>query len=127
MSIDATRWAWKQNITTSQKIVLLSMADRAGEDHTCWPSIARLCKDTGLSRPTVFRIFKELEGMGLIARSPVSGKTTVYTLRGVSGREDERPDPSHHDTRLTMRPVSQKDPTRLTMRLYPSHHETQNL
>lgn len=42
MSIDATRWAWTQQITPSQKIVLLSLADRAGEDGYCYPSMARL-------------------------------------------------------------------------------------
>lgn len=31
MSLDATRWAWKQNLDSKRKIVLLSLADRA--DH----------------------------------------------------------------------------------------------
>lgn len=51
MSLDATRWAWLQGgIKPTAKFVLLSMADRAGEDHECYPSIKRLCDDTNLDR-----------------------------------------------------------------------------
>ena len=67
MSIDATRWAWQQrHITTTQKILLLSMADRAGEDHTCWPSLARLCADTGLSDRAVQKAMTETLKAALI-------------------------------------------------------------
>ncbi|MFN4187680.1 MAG: helix-turn-helix domain-containing protein, partial [Acinetobacter johnsonii] len=46
MSIDATRWAWTAPVNnSSQRLVLLSLADRAGEEHTAWPSIDRLAKD----------------------------------------------------------------------------------
>lgn len=31
MSLAATRWAWQQRVTPAQKLVLLSLADRAGE------------------------------------------------------------------------------------------------
>ena len=39
MSLDATLWAWRQPVTPLQKLVLLSMADRAGEDHTLCPHL----------------------------------------------------------------------------------------
>ncbi len=45
MSIDATRWAWTVPVNnSSQRLVLLSLADRAGEEHTAWPSIERIGK-----------------------------------------------------------------------------------
>ena len=54
MSIDATRWAWTAQVkNSSQRLVLLSLADRAGEHHTAWPSIDRLAKDTALNEKTV--------------------------------------------------------------------------
>ena len=50
MSVDATRWAWLAPVKTStQRLVLLSLADRAGEYHTCYPSLERLAKDTVLN------------------------------------------------------------------------------
>lgn len=37
MSVDATRWAWSAPVKSStQRLVLLSLADRAGEYHTCF-------------------------------------------------------------------------------------------
>ena len=92
MSLDATRWAWKQNLDSKRKIVLLSLADRAGEYHTCYPSLSRLMQDTGITRrQTVIAILDELEAKNLIR---FTGKTKgngvkVYELIGVIGREDE--------------------------------------
>ena len=95
MSIDATRWAWQQrHITTTQKILLLSMADRAGEDHTCWPSLARLCADTGLSDRAVQKAMTDLEALGLVRRLPACGKVNTYKLLGVQGRESAPSAPS---------------------------------
>ena len=54
MSLVATRWAWSlRGLRPAQKLVLLSLADRAGEDGVCWPSIPRLARDTGLNEKTV--------------------------------------------------------------------------
>lgn len=93
MSIDATRWAWQQqNISPTQKLVLLSMADRSGEDHTCWPSIGRLSLDTGISDRAIQKALAALEAMGLVRRMATSGKVNHYTLVGVCSREMEHAD-----------------------------------
>ena len=93
MSIDATTWAWKQTgLSPAQKLVLLSLADRAGEEHQCWPSMRRLCADTGLTDRGVRKILVELESRGLVRRDMRSGKSTVYTLAGVCGREEQTPE-----------------------------------
>lgn len=92
MSIDATMWAWRQQqLSPTQKLILLSMADRAGEDFTCWPSNVRLCADTGLNRKTVYASIAQLIALGLLARTKMDGATNVYKLLGVSGREGTRP------------------------------------
>ncbi|WP_269915530.1 helix-turn-helix domain-containing protein [Acinetobacter sp. HY1485] len=91
MSLDATTWAWKAPVeTSSQRVVLLSMADRAGEDHTAYPSVARLAKDCVLNRKTVMKVADQLEELGLLQDT---GKTRgngvkVYRLIGVNGREE---------------------------------------
>lgn len=91
MSLDATRWAWLQRgIKPTAKLVLLSMADRSGETHECYPSIKRLCDDTNLDRKTVIRSLKNLCDSGLIAdtgnRKGVTNQVIVYRLIGVESR-----------------------------------------
>lgn len=91
MSLDATTWAWKQQLKATEKLVLLSMADRAGEDHKCYPSIARITKDTCLNRKTVTSVMGRLRDAGLIVKTGrmVGPNMSVpeYQLVGVLGRE----------------------------------------
>ena len=99
MSLDATTWAWRTALKEKpggarkpmKRLVLLSLADRAGEDHTCYPSMQRLEKDTGIERKTVLKIIAELQEDGLIAdtgeRKGATKRVKVYKLKGVKGRE----------------------------------------
>lgn len=74
-----------------KRLILLSLADRAGEDHCCYPSMQRLEKDTGLERKTVLKIIAELLEDELIAdtgeRKGSTKRVKVYRLNGVNGRE----------------------------------------
>ena len=93
MSIDATRWAWTAPVNNaSQRLVLLSLADRAGEEHTAWPSIERLAKDTVLDKKTVQKVILELINLGLVEdtgeRTGPTRRVRVLKLNGVKGRED---------------------------------------
>lgn len=91
MSVDATIWAWKSPVQSSaQRVVLLSMADRAGEGHTCYPSVSRLAQDCCLDRKTVMRAIDQLEQLGLVRDTgSIRGNgVKVYQLIGVTGRED---------------------------------------
>lgn len=93
MSLDATLWAWKAPVQTStQRLVLISLADRAGEDHTCFPSYERLTKDTLLNRKTIVKVISELIGLQLIQdtgeRKGATRQVKVYRLTGVIGREE---------------------------------------
>ena len=90
MSIDATRWAWSlQGIRPTQKLVLLSLADRAGENHVCWPSLQRLAFDTGLDVKTIRTCLIDLAQAGIVSRREVRGRGYEYTLVGVEGRENQ--------------------------------------
>ena len=91
MSHDATRWAWQQQTgSSSRKAVLVSMADRAGEDHTCYPSLKRLELDTELNRKTLVKVIGELEELGFIRWTGArrGNGVKVYQLVGVNGREE---------------------------------------
>lgn len=94
MSVDATKWAWSQTgIKSSAKLVLLSMADRAGEAHECYPSIGRLCQDTCLDRKTVISSLRALCKCGLIAdtgkKTGRTGQVIIYQLIGVESRSQD--------------------------------------
>ena len=61
MSVDAIKWAWTAPVdTSSERLILLSLADRAGEDHTAWPSTERLMMDTTLNLTTVKDVIARL-------------------------------------------------------------------
>ncbi len=99
MSLDATNWAWRVELKEKKggcrlplkRLVLLSLADRAGEDHTCYPSMKRLENDTRIERKTVLKIIAELIQDGLIAdtgeRKGITKQVKVYKLIGINGRE----------------------------------------
>ena len=94
MSVDATRWAWLAPVKSStQRLVLLSLADRAGEHHTCFPSVARITKDTKLNRKTIMKVIGELIELGLVEdtghKKGATKQIIVYRLLGVKTREDE--------------------------------------
>ncbi len=93
MSIDATRWAWTAPVKTSaQRLVLLSLADRAGEEHTAWPSIERLAADTVLDKKTVQKVILELMNLGLVSdtgnRTGPTKRVRILKLIGVTGRHE---------------------------------------
>lgn len=89
MSIDALKWAWTAPVdSASERLVLLSLADRAGEEHTAWPSIARLENDTKLNRKTVQKVIADLIEKGLVAdtgeRKGPTRSVRVLKLLGVN-------------------------------------------
>lgn len=103
MSLDATVWAWKKKFTQKKggsspalkKLVLLSMADRADEQHCCYPSSTRLSDDCQINKKTLFKILDELISEGLIfdtgERKGKTKQVIVYRLIGVQGRENTVP------------------------------------
>ncbi|WP_288414229.1 helix-turn-helix domain-containing protein [uncultured Acinetobacter sp.] len=103
MSLDATNWAWRVKfpekagsaLPALKLVVLLSMADRASEDHTCFPSINRLASDCRMNRKSVIKIIAELIEDGLISdtgeRKGRTKQVIVYRLNGVNGREETVP------------------------------------
>lgn len=84
MSLNATRWAWMQRgLSASQRCTLLSLADRANEDHVCYPSLKRIAFDTEQDIKTIRKAIKNLCDKGLISKQERSGSSSLYTLVGV--------------------------------------------
>ena len=67
MSRAATDWAWSLELKAPQKLLALSLADRADESHCCYPSIQRLVKDTGMDRKTIGKWINQMIEDGLIS------------------------------------------------------------
>lgn len=82
MCVEAVNWAWKQQLpTVGQKLVLLCLAHRAHKDGKCWPSIYRICEDTGMSDKGVRLIIKELCHSGIIECTNIPGEASIYLVR----------------------------------------------
>ena len=76
-------------ISASEKLVLLAMADHARDDGTgCYPSVETLARKTSQSRRGVQKIIRKLEKSRLIEPSKVSHgrRTTEYRI-ALSNRE----------------------------------------
>ncbi|HEO1774362.1 helix-turn-helix domain-containing protein [Acinetobacter baumannii] len=92
MSLDATLWAWKAPVNSAtQRLVLVSLADRAGEDFTCYPSAERLHRDTLLNRKTILKVISDLIELGLVLDTgkKIGNGVRVLKLVGVDCRENQ--------------------------------------
>ncbi|BAU93414.1 hypothetical protein MPPM_4809 [Methylorubrum populi] len=68
MSVTAMKWAKRQRVRTTCRVVLNALADRADKEDKCWPSQALLASETGLAVRTVRLVLAELEAGGVIVR-----------------------------------------------------------
>ena len=90
MSNEAINWAFGQSAPkSSAKFVLVAMANLAGDDMTCWPSVAYLADATGQDRKTVLEGIKRLREAGLIEDTGVrKGNTKSVVVYRLCGSEN---------------------------------------
>lgn len=79
MSYRALNWAWESTLPTTQKFVLVALADMADERNTCFPGQERLASMIGASVSTVHRAVKELETAGYVSRVQRRGSDGMRT------------------------------------------------
>ena len=60
MSVRAMAWAWRQQLSGPEKLVLMALADHADEDGICWPGNAHIARKCNLSQRSVQRHVKNL-------------------------------------------------------------------
>ena len=70
----------REDLSSTQKLVLLSLADWANDEGLCWPSIDRLAIKTSMAGRSVQRIIRDLESMGFVRRDEVLGKGNRYWI-----------------------------------------------
>lgn len=88
MSIEAVSWVFKLEIArSSEKFVMVCLANYADERGICYPSVQTICLDTGLDRKTVISSLKRLCENGLLRDTGQRiGRTSavpVYQLVGM--------------------------------------------
>ena len=68
MSLEAMEWALRlvKNVSPTQKLILICLADQAGPNGTCWSSQSTVAEYSGLARETINRNLSELEKRGII-------------------------------------------------------------
>ena len=102
MSFQAMSWAVGMKLPTRDKFVLLMLANYASnEAGDCYPSIARLCDDTSMSKHTVIEALKALEAAGMltIVRRQQDGVNlpNVYRLHVGRGSAADAPPVQQQD------------------------------
>ena len=67
MSVKIMTLVWEASgLTSTQKLVLLSLADHANDDGICYPSVGKLTRKTALSERSIQNCFKSLSDAGWI-------------------------------------------------------------
>jgi Helix-turn-helix domain len=62
------------------KLILFTLASRADDEGRCWPSIRKICQDTGLARRTVQLHLGQLAGRGAVVRDVRLGRANGLRL-----------------------------------------------
>jgi DNA-binding Lrp family transcriptional regulator len=81
MSIKIMTAVWdREDLSSTQKLVLLALADWANDEGLCWPSINRLAIKASLTSRAVQKTIRSLEDAGFIRREEVLGKGNRYWI-----------------------------------------------
>lgn len=111
MSVKAMTWVWDYSQAKgNDRLVLLAIADSADHDGSnAWPSVATLCRKTGLSESTVHRCIRSLVKLGELrvdrqaggpARMRAEARPNAYTvLMAVPAAAPVYPQGCQDDTR----------------------------
>jgi hypothetical protein len=82
MSIKLMTAVWdREDLSSTQKLVLLSLADWANDEGLCWPSIERVAKKSSLKKRAVQLAIRSLEEMKFIRREEVIGRGNRYWIQ----------------------------------------------
>ena len=114
MSIKLMTAVWeRQDLSPTQKLVLLALADWANDEGLCWPSINRLVVKTGMADRSVQRLIRQIEELGFVEKEEIVGKGNRYWVKipptECHPRQSVTPPPTHvHPTPDTVSPNTSK-------------------
>lgn len=68
------------DLPPTPKLILFALASRSNDQSESWPSVRRICRDTGLSRRAVQTHLARLITAGIVVRADRGGESNVYRL-----------------------------------------------
>ena len=78
--------AKRQDLTSTDKVILAIIEDRIGQNGACWPGIRKLARDAGVHESTVLASIQRLQKSGdLLVKKRGSGRSNLYSLGPKSG------------------------------------------
>ncbi len=80
MSISLMTGAWKLDIASGPKLVLLSLCDNANDQGECFPSISMIAQRCSMGERTVQGHIQTLTEQGFMKRVERNGRSTFYAL-----------------------------------------------
>jgi hypothetical protein len=79
MSIKLMSAVWERDdLTSTQKLVLLALADWANDEGLCWPSIDRVALKASLTSRGVQKTIRSLEEMQFLRKEEIKGRGNKY-------------------------------------------------
>jgi len=102
-----------RTLPPGERLVMLALADHAGEDGTCYPSIRRLCERTGMSERTVQGHIKKLTQAGYLTVAANAG-------RGLANLYHVNPTPAESAGGKICTPAKSAPPPPQNLRLTPA-------
>ncbi|RQQ19713.1 helix-turn-helix domain-containing protein [Burkholderia stagnalis] len=109
MSIHLMNQAWRTDLPTGAKFVLVAVCDTANDEGVCWPSVETIRRKCSMGERTVQRHLDDLESAGIITRSFRKGRSTTYqvheakfpfsTPAKLAPRTTKNRKPNHQETR----------------------------
>lgn len=69
-----------QQLSVTQKAVLISLADQANDDGVCWPAIGTIASRCCMSERAVRTAMDHLEAVGLLSRERRFNSSNVYSV-----------------------------------------------
>lgn len=72
--------AWKVDIPSGRKLVLLALCDHANARGACYPSVEAIAHKCSMGQRTVQQHIGELESAGILVRRFRKGRSTLYQL-----------------------------------------------
>lgn len=80
MSISFMALAWKVDVPSGRKLVLLALCDHANGQGECYPSVEAIARKCSMGERTVQQHIGELESAGFLVRRFRKGRSTLYRL-----------------------------------------------
>lgn len=113
MSIRLMAQVWDEtDVEGTDLLVLLCLADHAGDDGECWPSVGRIAKRARRSERVVQKAMARLERKGLLRRDLRPGRSTIYHVTPIpeAPPSDVRPVASDTTPRSPVTPRTVSEP-----------------